>query len=58
MSFVTGVFGNRRARRGENVPSGTRDGPSAWRRNDRIAASLREIVAGASLRRSRPSSAA
>ena len=57
-SAARGTFGSRRARRGANDPSGTRAAPSACRRNERIAASLRAIVAGASLRRSRPSSAA
>ena len=42
------------ARAAARRPSGTRDGPSAKRRNERTAASLRAIVAGASLRRSRP----
>ena len=54
-----GASGSRRGRRGANDASGTRSGPSACRRKARTAASLRPIVAGASLRgRARPSSAA
>jgi len=54
-----GASGSRRGLRGANEASGTRSGPSAWRRNARTAASLRPIVAGASLRgRPRPSSVA
>ena len=43
-----------RPRRGATRASGTRAAPSAWRRNARTAASLREIVAGASLLGRRP----
>ena len=57
-SSARGVTGSRRCRLGANEPSGTRAGPSSWRRNERIDASFLPIVDGASRRRSRPSSAA
>ena len=55
---TSGASGRRRARLGPSCASGTRPAPSANRSRARTAASLRAIVAGASLLGSRPGRAA
>ena len=53
-----GGSGSRRARRGVSAASGTRRAPRVERRNERTAASRREMLAGARRVRPRPRSAA